>query len=409
MIHIPLNMVILQINTVCGRGSTGSICVDIASQLEKMGHTCYIAYGQGNTDYEKSYKIGSKLENYLHNIGSRLLGNQGYYTAKGTRRLVKYIEHVKPDIIHLHNLHGNYLNLRIIFNFLSMAGISVVWTLHDCWAFTGKCAHYTSAGCYKWEKQCGHCPQFRSYPSSLFLDRSRRLYTDKKKWFTSIDNMAIVSVSRWLQKEASRSFLSKYPVSYIYNWVDYKKFFPQPEDIRKKYQIPEDKFILLSVSAGWNKNTSRYKDAMELMKMLPEDMHLVMVGQCYKDTEIPPSITHIPYIQGAEELAKVYSAADVYVHLSVEDTFGKVIAEAMACGTPSIVFDSTACPELIGNNCGYVVRPHNVSDIIAKANIIKKNGKKYFSTPAINYVKENFDYERNVMQIIRLYEKLISR
>lgn len=402
-------MRILQINTVCGRGSTGSICVDIASQLEKMGHTCYIAYGQGHTNYKQSYKIGSRLENYLHNIGSRLFGNQGYYTKKGTKKLIKYIENIKPDLIHLHNLHGNYLNLRILFEFLSKANIPVVWTLHDCWAFTGKCAHYTSVGCYKWEKQCQNCPQFRSYPASFFFDRSKKLYRDKKRLFTSVDNMVITPVSRWLQREVSRSFLSKYPVNYIYNWVDYKKFFPQFEDIRDKYRIPKDKFILLSVSAGWNKNTSRYKDAIKLAEILPEDMHLIMVGKCYKGTKIPFPVTHISYIQGIEELAKIYSTADVYVHLSVEDTFGKVIAEAMACGTPSIVFDSTACPELVEKGCGYVVQSHDVADIITKANIIKKKGKESYSLTAINYVKEKFNYECNVMQFIHLYENLFGK
>lgn len=401
-------MKVLQINTVCGYGSTGSIAADIASLLEKKGHQCYIAYGQGSTSLKNSYKIGSKLENHLHNIYSRLFGKQGYYSKHGTEGLIRYINNIKPEIIHLHNLHGNYINLEILFNYLSKADIPVVWTLHDCWAFTGKCAHYVAAGCYKWKKQCFQCPLYKVYPPSMFFDKSKELFIDKKEWFTSIKRMIIVPVSKWLAHEVSQSFLSKYPIHQIYNWVDYKKFSVQAEDVRSEYGIHTDQFTILSVSAEWTQSSNRYLDAIKLAKILPENTQLVLVGKRARGTTFPDNIIHIPYINGTKELAKLYSIADVFIHFSVEDTFGKVIAEAMACGTPVIVFNSTACPELVGKDCGYIVAPHDIQGIADAVNKITKNGKNIYSAQCVSYVRNNFDYQTNAGQFVEVYQEMLK-
>lgn len=402
-------MRILQINTVSGYGSTGRICTDLATVLQTQGHECFIAYGQLTTDYKNFFKIGSKFENHLHNVGSRLLGKQGYFTKKGTKGLIVYIKEVNPDVIHLHNLHGNYLNLKILFDFLSIAEIPIVWTLHDCWAFTGKCAHYTDVGCYKWQTKCHHCPQVKKYPPSLFLDKSKQMYEDKKRWFTSVKNMTIVPVSNWLASEVEKSFLAKYPIIPIYNWVNHTIFKPKEGNLKSKYGIDERKFVILGVGAAWKKNNNKLQDFIQLSKLISNDMQIVLVGQAKGQARIPENILHIPYLHGTNKLAEVYSMADAYVHASTEDTFGKVIAEAMSCGTPAIVYNSTACPEIVGEGCGYVVEKRDISGIYKALQEIQANGKQQYSANCIKHVRNNYDYYENTKKTIELYKKLINK
>ena len=401
-------MKILQINTVCGAGSTGRTSTELAQVLTAEGHECPIAYGQGTSNYRNSYKIGTRLENHLHNACSRLLGNQGYYTQRGTHRLVQYIKKLQPDIIHLRNLHGNCLNLKILFGFLAKSDIPVVWTLHDCWAFTGKCAHYTAIGCYKWQSQCERCPQIKSYPPSLFLDRSKQMFANKKRWFTSIKNMTVVPVSNWLAGEVKQSFLGKYPIVPIYNWIDTQVFKPTPSDMREQYGIDKDAFVILGVSAGWSGNQSKLQDFIKLSQMLPDGMQIVLVGGLKEAGCIPKGIVHIPYLHGTDQLAQVYSMADVYVHLSLEDTFGKVIAEALACGTPAIVYNSTACPEVVGKGCGTVVDPGNIEQVYQATLTIKSMGKEAYSERCIKFVSENFNINGQVTAYKELYHEVVA-
>lgn len=401
-------MKILMVNTVSGYGSTGSICVDIATVLEKQGHECYIAYGQGNTVYDKTFKIGTPLENHLHNIGSRITGKQGYFTKKGTRQLIEFIKDYQPDVIHLHNLHGNYLNLELLFTYLAEIDKPVVWTLHDCWSFTGKCAHYTDVTCHKWQSHCHHCPQVEKYPPSLFLDQSEVMFADKQKWFNSIKNLTIIPVSNWLADEVKKSFLKNHVIKPIYNWVNHEVFIPSNEDVREQYGIAKNKFIILGVSAGWNISTNKLKDFITLSTLISEDMQIVLVGKADNQKDIPSSIIHIPYVDGANELSKIYSMADVYVHLSTEDTFGKVIAEAMSCGTPAIVYNATACPEIVGEGCGYIVEKRDLKNINESLNIIKKKGKSWYTEKCRKHVVENFDFERNINTTIGIYKNSLN-
>lgn len=402
-------MKVLMINTVSGYGSTGSICEDIASVLEDQGHECFIAYGQLTTDYAKSYKIGTVIENHLHNVGSRLLGKQGYFTKNGTHKLVSYIQEIKPDVIHLHNLHGNYLNLQILFEYLIESDIPLAWTLHDCWAFTGKCAHYTDVQCYKWQTHCYACPQVKKYPPSLFFDRSSEMYDDKKKWFTNVSQMTVIPVSNWLAGEVKKSFLNKYTISPIYNWIDHATFKDFGEqNFSTVYNIDSGKFTILLVSASWHSEDPKFQDALKLSKIISDDMQIVMIGNIEDKKLLPQNIKHIPYVHGKEELAKAYSFSDVYVHLSTEDTFGKVIAEALSCGTPAIVYDSTACPEVLGENCGYVVEKRNVEELSGAIDKVKEKGRGYFSDSCRKRVIENFDYYTNINQTIALYKNILG-
>jgi len=401
-------MKVLLINSVCGYSSTGGICIDLAEALQMQGHECFIAYGQLTTEYVNSYKIGSVPENHMHNLCSRITGKQGYFTKNGTRKLIDYIATINPDVIHLHNLHGNYLNLELLFNYLALANKPVVWTLHDCWAFTGKCAHYTDIGCYKWQTQCNHCPQLKKYPPSIILDRSSVMFEDKKRWFNSVKNMTITPVSNWLAGEVNQSFLAKYPIVPIYNWIDQTIFKPTTLNIRKKLGIDENKFMILGVSAGWSANDYKLKEFIRLSQLIAEDMQIVLVGGKNKLESLPDNIIHIPYVSNKTELAAIYTTAGVYVHLSVEDTFGKVIAEAMSCGTPAIVYNSTACPEIIGEGCGYVVEKGDLDGIVRNICTIMANSKVSYTAQCIGHVKDNFDINQNTDKTIELYKSILN-
>lgn len=396
-------MKVLMINSVSGYGSTGSICVDIARELETVGNECFIAYGHISRGYKSEFKIGTRFENHLHNIGSRLFGKQGYFSKNGTKQLVDFIKTYNPDVIHLHNLHGNYINLEILFNYLSIYTGKVVLTLHDCWSFTGKCAHYTDVKCNKWETECNNCPQLNSYPPSLFLDYSRELFLDKKRWFNSIQNLTIQPVSNWLKNEVQRSFFSNRPIEMVYNWVDHSIFKPVNDLDLVKYKFKYNKFNLLFVSAGWSINTVKWDDLLQLASRLSEEYQLIVVGKNKHKELLPKNCICIDYIDGKEELAKIYSFADVYIHLSTEDTFGKVIAEALSCGTPAIVYDSTACGEIIGENCGFVVEKRNIISIISSIQKIKSRAKISYSNRCRQFVIENFDMKKNIREIFNLY------
>ena len=398
-------MRVLQINTGCGFGSTGRTSVELAQALADGGHECHIAYGQGKSDYPNSYKIGGRLENHLHNAGSRLFGNQGYYSKAGTRGLIRYAESLCPDVVHLRNLHGNYLNLEILFRYLASRPTPVVWTLHDCWAFTGKCAHYTRVDCQKWQTRCHHCPQVRAYPPSLFWDRSARMYEDKKRWFTSISKMTVVAVSEWLAGEARKSFLAQYPVRCVYNWVDSATFKPAG-GTRERFGLAAEDFVVLAVSAGWDQDDIKMMDLIALSRMLRGEAKIVLVGRLRGGGRVPEGFVHVPYTADTHELAQLYSMADVYAHLSVEDTFGKVIAEALACGTPAVVYNSTACPEVVGPGCGFVVEPRNLEQYRGAIMRVKRAGKGAFSPACVEFARMQYDLIRNARRYVSIYQEL---
>lgn len=393
------------INTVCGIGSTGRICTDIASYLRKNNHECIIAYGQGTTDFTNAYKIGTTLENHLHNIGSRVLGLQGYFTKNGTRKLIEKIKEENPDILHLHNLHGNYLNLELLFNFLKDFKGKIFWTLHDCWAFTGKCAHYTDVRCSKWKVECRNCPQVNKYPPSMLLDQSEKMFFDKKRWYSNLPNLHVICVSDWLMNETRQSLLlGKQKIERIYNWIDHETFKFTRGTVREELNLPEDKKIVLCVGAAWNKREEKFKKLLQLSDVLNDDYLLLVVGKFSSEVK-KRNIVYVPYVSGKEKMAEIYSVADVYLHLSTEDTFGLVIGEAMACGTPVIVFNSTACSEVSGpEGCGSVVENHDIMQIENKISEIAAAGKQSYSEKCRNYVTEKYDINKNINLLLTFYQ-----
>lgn len=400
-------MKVLQINTVYKEKSTGRTCFEVNRALEDKGYQGYVAYGRGKHVDKNTYRIGTEFEYYFHNIMARITGLQGYFSFFATKRLINYIKRVSPDIIHLRNLHAYYLNLPLLFKYLKHADIPIVLNLHDCWAFTGKCAHYTDIQCFKWKSKCYNCPVIRNYPKSYFFDNTKKLYSDKKKWFSELNSLVVVGVSKWTAQQGKMSFLSNRNILTIYNWINRDVFYPRKEIDLKDYQIDKSKFIILGVSSTWIKGSPKYEDFIMLSKIIPSEMQIVLIGQS-DSCNFPPNIKCIPFVKDINELAQLYSTASVYVHLSTEDTFGKVVAEALACGTPAIVYNSTALPELIEDGCGYIVKPRDVHGVLKSILTIKKNGKGAYINNCIKNVANNFDYSKNTKKLIQLYETVVK-
>lgn len=273
-------MKVLQINSVCGLGSTGKICQDLYWELKKSGHECKIAYGRnkgGDIPDEDTIKIGGKIDCYIHAILARLFDSAGFHSKYATKKFIEKIKEYDPDVIHLHNIHGYYINIEILFEYLRSCNKKIIWTLHDCWGFTGHCAHMDFIGCDKWKNKCHDCPQTSVYPKCVFLDRSYENFLRKKECFTNIPNLHIVTPSHWLAGLVKESFLNKYPINVIHNGINVDFFKPSISDIRNKFNL-ENKIIVLGVAYQWN-NRKGYGDMLKLAQLLPKEKYkVVLIG-----------------------------------------------------------------------------------------------------------------------------------
>lgn len=403
-------MKVLQINAVYETSSTGRITEELDCFLQDNGIESIVAVSQTTKQKDNLYQIGGVIDHKLHALFSRISGLQGYYSLAETKKLIHWIEKESPDIIHLHNLHANYIHLPMLLQYIAKKDIATVLTLHDCWFFTGKCMHYTDAQCYKWKEECHHCPKLKTDNKSWFFDRTAKMWADKKRLFLNIPRLAVIGVSDWITNEAKKSFLQNASmVKRIYNWINLDVFYPRKADIRERYCLPKDKFLILCISAIWSIKSKRGEGLLALANDLPKDVQLVVAGKVDENIKLPKNVAVVGYISSTEELAELYSGVDVYVHLSREDTFGKVIAENLACGTPAIVYNSTACPELIGEGCGYVVATGNIEELKNAIDLIKENGKSYYSNKCIEYVKNNFEKEKLIEETINVYKVLTER
>lgn len=401
-------MKVLQINTIYKNKSTGRTCWELSKALSESGHQCLTAYGHIQVDEESSYCINSDLEYKVHNVLSRLTGLEGYFSYFPTKRLIKKIKEFNPDIIHLRNLHGHYLNLPLFFRFLKKSQIPVVMHLHDCWILTGKCCHPTYHDCDGWLSECKNCPARSEYPVSWCFDFSKMMFKHKKKWFAQLGNCVVVGVSDWIAGEGKKSYLGKFPVKYVYNWIDTDTFRPYEGVKKSDFGLDDNKFTVICAGADWNLNNTKTNDLLALADKLDDNTQILLVGRA--DERINhPKIIKAGFTNNTDELARMYSASDVYVHFSTADTFGKVIAEAMACGTPAIVYNVTACPELVAEGCGASVDLHDVDGIIGKINEIRENGKECYSQKCVERVRNNFNYEKNVQQTIEIYKELLNK
>ncbi len=352
-------MKLLEINVVCGVKSTGRIATEIAKEYEEKGYEVKIGYGRESvpTEYQKyAVKIGSKISVYYHAFMSRLFDNAGFYSKCATRKFLKWADEYDPDVLWLHNLHGYYINIEMLFDWIkSRPNMEVKWTLHDCWAFTGHCTHFTMAGCNKWQEECYKCPKKCDYPKSVFLDRSRKNYRKKKTMFTGVNKLTIYTPSEWLKEKVKKSFLNSYEVIVLPNKIDKELFKYTESNFRNRYNIANDKKLIISVASSWTKSKGIY-DLIELSKMLDSEKYAVMaIGLSDKQLENLPSTMIGVGLTDVKALVKAYSAADLLVSTSKEETFGLTILEAASCGTKAIVYKDTACEEVALNNGGTAV------------------------------------------------------
>lgn len=332
-------MKFLMINVVCGIRSTGRICTDLAKELEKSGHTVRIAYGREflPSEYEKyAHRITSDQEVRIDALKSRFLDNAGFNNAKATLKFVDWIKEFDPDVIHLHNIHGYYLNVKILFEYLRTCNKRIIWTMHDCWPFTGHSALCDGIGCTKWITGCYSCDQIHEYPKAL-IDRSSRNWSLKRSVFSNIPNLTVVTPSKWLSEQVGRSFLSEYDLKVIPNGINTKIFNPQKSDLRARYGI-ESKKVILSAATTWN-DLKGYRDFIRLSDMLGSEYVIVLVGVSGKQKkELPDNMIGIRRTADQIEMAQWYSTADVYVNLTYCDTYPTVNVESIACGTPVITY-----------------------------------------------------------------------
>lgn len=332
-------MKILMINVVCGIRSTGRICTDLAGKLEKEGHTVKIAYGREflPPEYARySYRIASDYEVRLDALKSRFFDNAGLNNVRATKRFIKWIREYDPDVIHMHNIHGYYLNVGILFDYLRTCNKRIIWTMHDCWPFTGHSALCDGIGCEKWTSGCFACPQISEYPKA-FVDRSSRNWALKRKIFSGVQGLTVVTPSGWLADKVRKSFLSEYNVKVIPNGINTEIFYHKDSDLRARYGI-EGKKVLLSAATTWN-NLKGYQDFMKLSAMLGPEYVIVLVGVSDKQLhELPDNIIGIRRTADQEEMAKWYSTADLYINLTYCDTYPTVNVESVACGTPVITY-----------------------------------------------------------------------
>ncbi len=394
------------INSVCGFSSTGRITLDIAQLAEKQGFSPYVFYGLRKTAYKNAVRFNTDLDVKLHVLKTRLLGKHAFYSKGATKRLIKRLISFNPDVILLGQVHGHYINIPVLFSYLAESNVPVIWTLHDCWAMTGHCAHFNYVKCDKWKTGCSHCPQLREYPISLIFDRSRESWRDKKYYFQLPKNMKIVCPSDWLAELAGESFLNVHPITRIYNSVDTTIFKPRGNiKSRKKYGISEDKFIILGMANKWF-DKRNFEKSQYIINNLNDDMVICLIGAQKKYIKFFNNrVVPISYINDIQDLADAYSMCDVFVNLSYEDSFGNVNAEAMACGTPVIGYDATAIPEVVGD-CGVILETastgENILDAIHTLRLADINA---LSKKGVTRVNKFFGNKKNYQQYIDLFMK----
>lgn len=401
---------LLQIDSCLGVLSTGRISEGIAKIALEQGWECFIAHGAryvGNT-IQTAYQIETRLGEYFHFAKSFLFDAHGLGSVKATKALIQYVKTIKPDVIQLHCIHGYYLNYKLLFEYLSYAKIPVVWTQHDSWAFSGHCSYSGFANCEKWKSECFNCPLRNRYPRSL-IDMSRRNYRLKRQLFTSVGNLTIVSVSRWLDSVVGESFLKRYPRSVIYNGIDTTVFRRYTESVKKKHNIEKSHF-LLAVSSAWSEEKG-LNDYINLSALLPDDYCIVLVG--VNDSlrhRLPKQIVSIPRTDSKQELAALYSNADFVTSLSYCETMGLTVAEGMACGTPAIVYDNTAQPELITPEVGYVVKTGDyvrIIDIVKNSTLQGEGNLIRTRAACIDRAKNHFSADRQYEKYLDLYNSLV--
>lgn len=396
--------VLLQINSSANVGSTGRIMEQLGAMMIDEGWESYMAYGRYvSPSSSKLIEVGtSRLSQAIHMGLSRFFDAHGLGSIIATRRFVKYLKDIKPDVVHLHNIHGYFMNYQILFEYLNSTNTPIIWTFHDCWAFTGHCAHFINGGCDKWKTGCFNCPLIKEYPASLLLDRSKENYKKKKELFSTNKNIHIVTVSDWLAGLARDSFFKGHDIRVIGNGVNLQLFKPLATE-------GMECFVVLALAGVWSEEKG-LSDFIKLSYLLDDDIKLVMIGVNDKQKEkLPNKITCIPHTDSIEELVRWYNRASVVLSLSQAETFGLTIAEGMACGTPAIVYNNTAQPELVTEGTGYIVSSGDIDEVYSKIMLIKKHGKQKYAAACRKRAEDNFNHLDKQKQYYSLYQTVTQQ
>lgn len=398
---------LVQINTTLNSGSTGRIAEQISLMAEHRGWDCYIAHGGRyvNKSHFKSIQISSKVDNIIHAFEGEYLGRHGLGSTLSTKKFLRRIDEIKPDIVHLHNLHGYYVNIEMLLSYLAEKNTPVVWTLHDCWSFTGHCTHFENYGCYKWKTQCEKCPLLMTQYKSRLFDRSKKNYLIKKRLYSSMENLTLVPVSYWLGNLLPESILGNHSIRVIRNGIDLSLFKPTENDVKSKFNISSEKKLILGVVA------SGFKGKKEFIELSKNPCYQVVVVGVNREwmNGVPNNMICVERTNSQKELAEYYSAADIFVNPTYDDTFPTTNLEAQACGTPVVTYRAGGSPETIDENTGIAVER---GDITAMKNAIEKvliNGRNQYVKDCRKRAEKYFNKEERFMDYIILYDELVNK
>ncbi len=394
-------MKLVQINATCGKGSTGKIAVSVSQLLTEKNVENYVLYASDESDYALGRKYTNNRAIKWQALRSRIFGEYGFNSRAITKKLIAELEKIQPDVVHLHNLHGHNCHLGLLFSYLKEKNVKIYWTFHDCWSFTAYCPYFDIVNCDKWKTGCYACPQRKQY--SWFFDKSKKLYQVKKDLFTGIKDMTIVTPSKWLAGLVKESFLKEYPVKVINNGIDLNLFKPTESDFKKKYGL-ENKKVLLGVAFGWGERKG-LDVFVELAKRLDERYQIVLVGTDENtDKQLPENIISIHRTQNQQELAQIYTAADLFVNPTREENFPTVNIESLACGTPIVTFRTGGSPEIIDETCGAVVEKNDIDGM--QREIERICVETPYSKGACIARAQNFDANVKFAEYVELYERL---
>ena len=390
-------MIIAQINATCGAGSTGKICISVSELLSENGAENYIFYSSGSSDYPLGIKYANEIAIKMQTLVSRISGNYGFEARSITERLIKELERISPNIIHIHNIHSHSCNLEILFNYIRKNNIKTYWTFHDCWAFTAYCPYFDIFECDKWKTGCKKCPQIKQY--SWFFDRSEYLYNKKKSVIEGTD-LTIITPSQWLAGLVKESFFKDYPVKVINNGIDLNVFKPTDSDFRKKHNL-ENKYMVLGVAFGWGKRKG-LDVFCELAKRLDNKRYQIVLVGTNDDVDklLPKNIISIHRTQNQHELAEIYTAADLFVNPTREENYPTVNMEAIACGTPVVSFRTGGSPEILDATCGSVVEKNDIDGMTNE--VIRICERKLYSKEACLKKANSFDKDLCFKEYIQL-------
>ena len=400
---------LLQINVTANRGSTGRIAEQIGEKVIAAGWESYIAYGRDcGKSKSQLVKIGSRLGVMWHALMTRITDKHGLYSKIATHRLIRQIERINPDIIHLHNIHGYYINYKVLFDYLQRSNVPVVWTLHDCWSMTGHCSHFDSIKCDRWQEQCYDCPLQSAYPTSLVFDSSRENYIVKKRLFSGVKNLTLVPVSNWLAGVVANSYLNGKKVIVIHNGVDINMFTPiEKPQLETKHGL-NGKRVILGVASPWS-DKKGLSDFIKLSSHLSDDYKIVLIGLSNEQiAKMSETDIGLPRTNNALELAEWYSLADAFVNLTYEDTYPTTNLEAISCGTPVVTYRTGGSPESVTPETGRVVEQGDIEGIAKAIEELCAEDRAEMRRRCRDYAVKNFNKEDNYTAYLKLYENILK-